>query len=237
MKQAFLIILGLVAMTTCSFLRNLAPTTINAVSPTCFTSVGDITVTLDAAPTATDVISFTLTSSSGQAENNFAYSGTATSSSTTLTCSTTETTKTPYVGDYTITSLKLNNTAITDPANTIKTTYAKDLLSSDQTTPQTVDPDSDDKKTFFINFSTFTAGTTPKIYASTTATTALTCEANADLNKLTCTPKSTEMEDGKTYNIAYDNACGVKTETGVTVKYGSSSFLKYSFFLLGLFLL
>ena len=57
------------------------------------------------------------------------------------------------------------------------------------------------------------------------------------METLTCTPSKENMESGKKYKIAYEKACdGDRAETGVEVEYNGAGIIKFSFFLLALFL-
>ena len=58
------------------------------------------------------------------------------------------------------------------------------------------------------------------------------------METLTCTPTKDHMESGKKYKIAYQKMCeGEKAETGVEVEYSGAGIIKFSFFLLALFLI
>ena len=140
-------------------------------------------------------------------------------------------------GTYKLADAKHNTTALTLPTNSLTYTPEFSLKKESQTAAQKVDTSKDDAKTFVVKFeAAFTE--VPKIFPNTTATTAVTCSAAEDKKSVTCTPNSSVMEDGKDYKIAYQKACdGDKVETGITVSYSAASFTKYSFLLLGLFLL
>lgn len=247
MKQVCFIIFGLISISSCSFLRDLSVTSITALDKSCVTTIGDITVTVNDNLASGDAIAFTLKSqATGAADtNNYSYSGTATAAGTTLKCTTTTTGKTALDGTYKLDSPKYTATGgtATDISATPTLTYATAVtISTSQTASQEVDASSDDKKTFTVNFDP-AFSTVPKIYPNTSATTAITCTASTDKKSLTCTPTTSNMDDGESYKVAYQQVCdGDKAETGVTVKFSSgssssSSFAKFSFFLLGLLLL
>ena len=150
-------------------------------------------------------------------------------------------TGTPTVGDYKVKTITVATNAATISETDLTVAFEQSAtVKAGQTTDVDVDADSTDKKTFKVEFEpAFT--TVPKIYANTTATTAITCTPAEDKKSVTCTPTSKEMDNGE-HKIAVAAACdGAKTEIGFKVKFvssDSSSFLTAKIALLiGLFLL
>lgn len=238
--KSVVIILGLIALASCNtFLRQLTVTEVSSFDKTCVTTFGDLVATLDASAAIGDAIAFDLnpdTTATVTAANKYSYSGTASAAGTKITCSTTTSGKTPLEGKYKFENIQFtpnagNATTITTDASL---TYATEYtLDASQTASQKVEGDT---KTFSVKFSAFT--TAPKIFANNTATVAIPCTADDKKETLTCTPTKDHMEAGKKYKVVYQKACeGDKAETGVEVEYNGASLLKYSFFLLALFLL
>ena len=250
MKQFAIFIIAL-ALASCNqtFLRNL-------VSVSAVKFGADDVKCVTAAPTKDFVIKLTLSEglvkdkvitakfqpdvTTPAAANIFDYKYTETAATgagpTTITLLS-ESTSTALAGKYKLTEAKLGTDALTLPENSLTYTPEFSFKKESQTAAQKVDTSKDDAKTFVVKFeAAFTEA--PKIFPNTTATTAVTCSAAEDKKSVTCTPTSAVMEDGKDYKIAYQKACdGDKVETGITVSYSAASFTKYSFLLLGLFLL
>ena len=238
--KSVVIILGLIALASCNtFLRQLTVTKVSSFDKTCVTTIGDLVATLDASAASGDKIAFELnpdTTGTVTAANKYTYSGTASAAGTTITCSTTTTGKTPLEGEYKFENIQftVNGGSPATISTTASLTYATEYtLAASQTASQKVEGDT---KTFSVKFSAFT--TAPKIFANNTATVAIPCTADDKKETLTCTPTKDHMEAGKKYKVVYQKACeGDKAETGVEVEYNGASLLKYSFFLLALFLL
>ena len=237
--KSVVIILGLIALASCNtFLRQLTVTKVSSFDKTCVTTIGDLVATLDDSVAKGDAITFDLnTDTTGAtAANKYSYSGTASAAGTKITCSTTTTGKTPLEGEYKFENIQYtpNGGSAGAITTTASLTYATEYtLAASQTASQKVEGDT---KTFSVKFSAFT--TAPKIFANNTATVAIPCTADDKKETLTCTPTKDHMEAGKKYKVVYQKACeGDKAETGVEVEYNGASLLKYSFFLLALFLL
>lgn len=249
MKQFAILFLAFTAFAACgtNFLRNLAASVTGVKfgdEKTCVTELTKalkITLTLSEGLGNGKVIAakFQPDVTSPEAENIFAYSYTesADPGSKTITL-TSSTSSTALPGKYKLADATLDGTTELDlPTNSLTYTPEFSFKKESQTAAQKVDTSKDDAKTFVVKFeAAFTE--VPKIFPNTTATTAVTCSAADDKKSVTCTPNSSVMEDGKDYKIAYQKACdGEKVETGITVSYSAASFTKYSFLLLGLFLL
>ena len=101
-------------------------------------------------------------------------------------------------------------------AYTVKATQSK--------ASQEVDSKSDDKKTFTVELDDTPSAV--NFFSDSAATKKISCSV---ANKVaTCTPTSTEMEDGKSYDIYSKAGCADATKTGVNVKYSGSSFVAFS---------
>lgn len=130
-------------------------------------------------------------------------------------------------GKYTAVGGAAENIEI--PDNSL--TFTKEYELDEQTTAQEIDVSKDDKKTFSVKFkNAFT--TAPKIYPDKDSDKEISCTADKDNKVLTCTPTTTNMTEGKKYNIVFAQACsGTKTDTKITVtatKLSSSSYMKVS---------
>ena len=250
MKQIAILFLAFTAFAACgtNFLRNLAVSVTGVKlgdEKTCVTELTKafkIQLTLSEGLANGKVIAakFQPDVTSPAAANIFDYTYTESAASnppTTITLTSTSTSSTALPGTYKLADAKHNTTALTLPTNSLTYTPEFSFKKDSQTAAQKVDTSKDDAKTFVVKFeAAFTE--VPKIFPNTTATTAVTCSAAEDKKSVTCTPTSAVMEDGKDYKIAYQKACdGDKVETGITVSYSAASFTKYSFLLLGLFLL
>ena len=250
MKQIAILFLAFTAFAACgtNFLRNL-DVSVTGVKlgdeKTCVTELTKafkIQLTLSEGLLKDKVIAakFQPDVTSPEPENIFAYSYTETADpgpgSKTITL-TSSTSSTALPGKYKLADATHDKTALDLPTNSLTYTPEFSFKKESQTAAQKVDTSKDDAKTFVVKFeAAFTE--VPKIFPNTTATTAVTCSAAEDKKSVTCTPNTSVMEDGKDYKIAYQKACdGDKVETGITVSYSAASFTKYSFLLLGLFLL
>ena len=251
MKQIAILFLAFTAFAACgtNFLRNL-DVSVTGVKlgdeKTCVTELTKafkIQLTLSEGLLKDKVIAakFQPDVTSPEPENIFAYSYTEAADpgpgSKTITLSSTSASSTALPGKYKLADATLDKTTLDLPTNSLTYTPEFSFKKESQTAAQKVDTSKDDAKTFVVKFeAAFTE--VPKIFPNTTATTAVTCSAAEDKKSVTCTPNSSVMEDGKDYKIAYQKACdGDKVETGITVSYSAASFTKYSFLLLGLFLL
>ena len=251
MKQFAILLIAFAALASSNqaFLRNLVEVSavkFGADDVTCvtaaFTNTLAIKLTLDAGLVKDDTITanFQPDVTSPASTNVFAYEYTETAATgpTAITLTSTSTSSTALPGKYKLADAKFKSTtALALPENSLTYTPEFSFKKDSQTAAQKVDTSKDDAKTFVVKFeAAFTE--VPKIFPNTTATTAVTCSADKEKKSVTCTPNSSVMEDGKDYKIAYQKACdGDKVETGITVSYSAASFTKYSFLLLGLFLL
>ena len=250
MKQFAILLIAFAALASSNqaFLRNLVEVSavkFGAEDVKCvtaaFTNTLAIKLTLSAGLSQTDAITakFQPDVTTPAAANIFEYGYTeqAATGPTTITLTSSSSSSTALPGTYKLADAKLGSAALTLPTNSLTYTPEFSFKKESQTAAQKVDTSKDDAKTFVVKFeAAFTE--VPKIFPNTTATTAVTCSAAEDKKSVTCTPNSSVMEDGKDYKIAYQKACdGEKVETGITVSYSAASFTKYSFLLLGLFLL
>ena len=249
MKQFAILFLAFTAFAACgtNFLRNLAVSVTGVKlgdEKTCVTELTKafkIQLTLSEGLANGKVIAakFQPDVTSPAAANVFDYTYTESAASNppkTITL-TSSSSSTALPGKYKLADATHDKTALDLPTNSLTYTPEFSFKKESQTAAQKVDTSKDDAKTFVVKFeAAFTE--VPKIFPNTTATTAVTCSAAEDKKSVTCTPNSSVMEDGKDYKIAYQKACdGEKVETGITVSYSAASFTKYSFLLLGLFLL
>ena len=251
MKQIAILFLAFTAFAACgtNFLRNLAVSVTGVKlgdEKTCVTELTKafkITLTLSEGLQKDKAIAakFQPDATSPAAANIFDYGYTEAADPgpgpKTITLTSTSASSTALPGTYKLADATHDKTALDLPTNSLTYTPEFSFKKESQTAAQKVDTSKDDAKTFVVKFeAAFTE--VPKIFPNTTATTAVTCSAAEDKKSVTCTPNSSVMEDGKDYKIAYQKACdGEKVETGITVSYSAASFTKYSFLLLGLFLL
>ena len=250
MKQIAILFLAFTAFAACgtNFLRNLAPSVTGVKlgdEKTCVTELTKafkIQLTLSEGLVKDDTITANfqpdVTSPSATNVFEYGYKETATANPPkTITLTSTSASSTALPGKYKLADAELKSAPLDLPTNSLTYTPEFSFKKESQTAAQKVDTSKDDAKTFVVKFeAAFTE--VPKIFPNTTATTAVTCSAAEDKKSVTCTPNSSVMEDGKDYKIAYQKACdGDKVETGITVSYSAASFTKYSFLLLGLFLL
>ena len=239
MKQIFIIFFILTAFASCSvyflfyfiqtsFLRQLLAVSAVDYGSTCVTSLDKtfkIKLTLDSKLSATEKIEASLAPSidNPQAENTFEYSYTESGDAPAETIElTTNSNSTPLAGPYKLTGGKYTDTQpqtteLKLPTNSLK--YTPEFkLDTTQTASQEIDVSQTDKKTFVVKFNpAFTE--VPKIFTTKDSDKEITCTADKDNKILTCTPSTTNMEEGKEYKVAFQQACdGAKVETGVTVK-------------------
>lgn len=252
MKQFAILLIAFAALASSNqaFLRNLVEVSavkFGAEDVKCVTALTNtlaIKLTLDAGLVKDDTITANfqpdVTSPASTNVFEYGYKETAATGTgpKTITLSSVSSSSTALPGTYKLADAKFKSTtAVALPTNSLTYTPEFSFKKESQTAAQKVDTSKDDAKTFVVKFeAAFTE--VPKIFPNTTATTAVTCSAAEDKKSVTCTPNSSVMEDGKDYKIAYQKACdGEKVETGITVSYSAASFTKYSFLLLGLFLL
>lgn len=212
------------------FLRQLEAPSVSKLDygATCVTTLDKnlkITLTLSQALKENEKIeaSFAPNVEKPSEDNTFAYSFTETreNKTTTVELSTLDT-KTAVAGTYKLIKGKYTDDAqqqsnLELPTDTLK--YTPEFkLDTTQTTTQEIDVSQTDKKTFAIKFNpAFTE--VPKIFTAKDSDKEITCTADKDNKVLTCTPSTTNMEEGKEYKVAFQQACeGAKVETGVTVK-------------------
>ena len=249
MKQFAILLIAFAALASSNqaFLRNLVEVSavkFGAEDVKCVTALTNtlaIKLTLDAGLSENAVIAANfqpdVTSPASANIFEYGYKETAASNPPKTITLISSSSSTALPGKYKLTGATLSSAALTLPENSLTYTPEFSFKKESQTAAQKVDTSKDDAKTFVVKFeAAFTE--VPKIFPNTTATTAVTCSAAEDKKSVTCTPNSSVMEDGKDYKIAYQKACdGEKVETGITVSYSAASFTKYSFLLLGLFLL
>ena len=145
------------------------------------------------------------------------------SSNTTLVCSSNQTfSSNAAKGNYTLSFKTEGNNTYIAPENSILC-YDITCVGEQTSKAQTVDFSDDTKKSFTVVVSPAYTDTVPAIYAGTTK---ITCEGNDEKTTLTCTPKDTELKNGK-YDI-YLGTCKLATGVTVTVSGNASSFVKFS---------
>lgn len=232
--RGFILLLALALCTSSTnFLRNLEAVTISAVTGDgCFTEFPAITLTgkIEATPAE---VQATLTLKSG--ENTVTYSCASKEIAATDTeypCTYTKGAEAPKFGDYKIakveevttsTGTTFDVTAVTAKTYTYAETYT--VKATQSKTSQEVDASSTDKKTFTVELDDTPSAV--NFFADSEAKKKITCTVATKV--ATCTPTSTEMEDGKSYEIYSKAGCAEKaTKTGVTVKYSGSSFVAFS---------
>lgn len=237
------LILTLLSLTSCSFLRNLEGATVTEINfgdKNCWTAIGSIKVTFSDDVSGAVTLALKSQVNTDATTNDFAYAGTLSTPAKSITLEAPK--GTPLAGDYKVSEIKVDNTAATISTSVgVTVTFEQSAtVKTGQTTDVEVDADSTDKKTFKVEFEpAFT--TVPKIYANTTTAIAIPCTAAEDKKSVTCTPTSKEMDNGEN-KIAVAAACdGTKTEVGFKVNFvstDSASFLTAKIALLiGLFLL
>ena len=133
----------------------------------------------------------------------------------------------------------LTETILTVEAKSVRYTPEYEFKKESQIVTQNVDSTSTDKNSFIVKFEKAFYSDIPKIYSTITSTSFISCTAIDDNKSLKCIPDSNTMIDGNSYKIVYQKACdGDKVETGITVNYSNSNYMKYTgiFIILGLFL-
>ena len=231
MKGIIVLITLALATSSNTFLRNLEVVTVSAASGAgCFTAIPSITLTGKIAKTAQNVAA-TLTLKSG--ENIITLNCASTQIATTDTqypCTYTAPPTAPKFGEYTINSVTTTTDTtftLSDTVKALKYNYveAYTVKATQSKASQEVDSKSDDKKTFTVELDDTPSAV--NFFSDSAATKKISCSV---ANKVaTCTPTSTEMEDGKSYDIYSKAGCAESaTKTGVTVKYSGSSFVAFS---------
>ena len=133
----------------------------------------------------------------------------------------------------------LLDTILTVEAKSVRYTPEYEFKKESQIVTQDVDSTSTDKNSFIVKFEKAFYSDIPKIYSTMTSTSFISCTAIDDNKSLKCIPDSNTMIDGNSYKIVYQKACdGDKVETGITINYSNSNYMKYTgiFIILGLFL-
>ena len=234
MKGIIVLITLALATSSNTFLRNLEAVTVSAATGSgCFTTIPTtITLTGKIAATAQNVAA-TLKLKSG--ENIITLNCASTQIATTDTeypCTYTAPQAAPKFGEYTIDSVTETTTTgttftLSDTVKGLKYNYveAYTVKATQSKASQEVDSKSDDKKTFTVELDDTPSAV--NFFSDSAATKKISCSV---ANKVaTCTPTSTEMEDGKSYDIYSKAGCAESaTKTGVTVKYSGSSFVAFS---------
>ena len=233
MKGIIVLITLALATSSNTFLRNLEVVTVSAASGAgCFTAIPSITLTGKIAKTPAPVAA-TLTLKSG--ENTITLGCASTQIATTDTqypCTYTAPPTAPKFGEYTINSVTEVTTTtgttftLSDTVKGLKYNYAEayTVKATQSKASQEVDSKSDDKKTFTVELDDTPSAV--NFFSDSAATKKISCSV---ANKVaTCTPTSTEMEDGKSYDIYSKAGCSDATKTGVNVKYSGSSFVAFS---------
>ena len=234
MKGIIVLITLALATSSNTFLRNLEVVTVSATGSGCFTTIPTtITLTGKIAATKTNVAA-TLTLKSG--ENTITLSCASKEIDTTDTqypCTYTAPQTAPKFGEYTIDSVTEVTTTtgttftLSDTVKGLKYNYveAYTVKATQSKASQEVDSKSDDKKTFTVELDDTPSAV--NFFSDSAATKKISCSV---ANKVaTCTPTSTEMEDGKSYDIYSKAGCAESaTKTGVNVKYSGSSFVAFS---------
>ena len=233
MKGIIVLITLALATSSNTFLRNLEAVTVSAATGAgCFTAIPSITLTGKIAKTAATVAA-TLKLKSG--ENIITLNCASTQIATTDTkypCTYTAPPTAPKFGEYTIDSVTETTSTgttftLSDTVKGLKYNYveAYTVKATQSKASQEVDSKSDDKKTFTVELDDTPSAV--NFFSDSAATKKISCSV---ANKVaTCTPTSTEMEDGKSYDIYSKAGCAESaTKTGVNVKYSGSSFVAFS---------
>ena len=233
MKGIIVLITLALATSSNTFLRNLEAVTVSAATGAgCFTAIPSITLT-GKTTTAKATVAATLTLKSG--ENIITLNCASKEIATTDTqypCTYTAPPTAPKFGEYTIDSVTETTTTgttftLSDTVKGLKYNYveAYTVKATQSKASQEVDSKSDDKKTFTVELDDTPSAV--NFFSDSAATKKISCSV---ANKVaTCTPTSTEMEDGKSYDIYSKAGCAESaTKTGVTVKYSGSSFVAFS---------
>ena len=233
MKGIIVLITLALATSSNTFLRNLEAVTVSAATGAgCFTAIPSITLTGKIAKTAATVAA-TLKLKSG--ENIITLNCASTqigTADTSYPCTYTAPQAAPKFGEYTIDSVTEVTTTtgttftLSDTVKGLKYNYveAYTVKATQSKASQEVDSKSDDKKTFTVELDDTPSAV--NFFSDSAATKKISCSV---ANKVaTCTPTSTEMEDGKSYDIYSKAGCADATKTGVNVKYSGSSFVAFS---------
>lgn len=231
--RGFILLIALALCTSSTnFLRNLEAVTISAATGDgCFTAFPAITLTgkIETTPATVEA---TLTLKSG--ENTVTYSCASKqieSTDTEYPCTYKEGAEAPKYGEYKIEKIEETSssgttfvvTAVADKKYTYAETYT--VKATQSKTEQEVDSKSDDKKTFTVELDDTPSAV--NFFADSEGKKKITCTVATKV--ATCTPTSTEMEDGKSYEIYSKAGCAeTATKTGVTVKYSGSYFVAFS---------
>lgn len=143
-------------------------------------------------------------------------------------CTISGTSPTPQYGNYTVTPSSEGNTFKDSEVKGAYFRYdANVALGTAQTTSQTVDSESSDKKSFSVAFDTAVETALPRFYTAETSEKEIPCTLSTDKKTATCTPTSDHMKDGEKYTIYYRTNCAKKgTTTGIEVTYESSAYAK-----------
>lgn len=232
MKGIIVLITLALATSSNTFLRNLEAVTVSAATGSgCFTTIPTtITLTGKIAATKTNVAA-TLTLKSG--ENTITLSCASKEIDTTDTqypCTYTAPQTAPKFGEYTINSVTTTTDTtftLSDTVKALKYNYveAYTVKATQSKASQEVDSKSDDKKTFTVELDDTPSAV--NFFSDSAATKKISCSVATKV--ATCTPTSTEMEDGKSYDIYSKAGCAESaTKTGVNVKYSGSSFVAFS---------
>ena len=230
MKGIIVLITLALATSSNTFLRNLEAVTVSAATGAgCFTAIPSITLTGKIAKTAATVAA-TLKLKSG--ENIITLNCASTqigTADTSYPCTYTAPQAAPKFGEYTINSVTTTTDTtftLSDTVKALKYNYveAYTVKATQSKASQEVDSKSDDKKTFTVELDDTPSAV--NFFSDSAATKKISCSV---ANKVaTCTPTSTEMEDGKSYDIYSKAGCADATKTGVNVKYSGSSFVAFS---------
>ena len=235
MKGIIVLITLALATSSNTFLRNLGEAiTVSAASGAgCFTAIPTPITLTGKTTTAKATVAATLTLKSG--ENIITLNCASKEIATTDTqypCTYTAPQAAPKFGEYTINSVTETTTTgatftLSDTVKGLKYNYveAYTVKATQSKASQEVDSKSDDKKTFTVELDDTPSAV--NFFSDSAATKKISCSV---ANKVaTCTPTSTEMEDGKSYDIYSKAGCAESaTKTGVNVKYSGSSFVAFS---------
>ena len=230
MKATFILLSILCSLSSSNliFLRELVSVTTVNFGKICVTVLDntlEVTLGLDQALKKNDKIEAKLIPDvkDPQSTNTFEFSyteSTENASATTIIMKTNSTSK-AIEGTYKLKEGKITqNNQTTDlpfPSNSLK--YISEfVLAPNQITSQEIDSSRGDKKSFVVTFfAPFSE--TPKIYTGIDSQKEIKCTPTQDNKSVNCIPTTANMEEGKSYTIAYQKACdGDKASTGITVK-------------------
>ena len=122
-----------------------------------------------------------------------------------------------------------NPRTLTVEAKSVRYTPEYEFKKESQIVTQDIDSTSTDKNSFIVKFEKAFYSDIPKIYSTMTSTSSISCSAIDDNKSLKCIPDSNTMIDGNSYKIVYQKACdGDKVETGITVNYSNSNYMKFT---------